>query len=133
MKRSVAAILIIIIGLSSYLWADNLRRTHGVMFHDGETLIRREQVYQQAPQARIEPYALYYGSSGSLSLLSHLDYIPAEYDQGQCGDCWMWAGTSVMAIALDVNNNIHDRLSVQYLNSNAGVVGLSCCSGGDLP
>ncbi len=101
---------------------------------DSETLINWQQRYKDAPQAQIKKNVLYNaGSTGSLSLLNHLDYIPSEYDQGSCGDCWMWAGTGVMAIALDVNNNTYDSLSVQYFNSNATVVpGLTCCAGGDL-
>ena len=144
LKRSFANItilfLIFLAGILPTAQADDFRSAHGVMRPDSETLINWEQKYQQAPQAQMNKNLLYAaGSTGSFSLLSHLDYIPSEYDQGQCGDCWMWAGTGVMAIALDVDENIHDRLSVQYFNSNiANVValtndGLSCCSGGDLP
>jgi len=56
-------------------------------------------------------------AGNSLSLLSHLEYIPVERDQGRCGNCWVWAGTGVLEIALDVNEEILDRLSVQYFNS----------------
>jgi hypothetical protein len=69
------------------------------------------------------------------SLLDHLQYTPAERDQGKCGNCWAWAGTGVMEIALDVQNEIKDRLSIQYLNSNyngGSGPGWACC-GGSLP
>ena len=137
LKRSFAHITILFLILSAGILptaqADDLGSAHGVMRPDNETLIKWEQEYQQAPQAQMNKNVLYAeGSTSSLSLLNHLDYIPSEYDQGQCGDCWMWAGTGVMAIALDVNNYTYDRLSVQYFNSNAAAIGLSCCSAGDL-
>ena len=106
--------LIFFIGFFSTVQADDFRSEHGVMRPDNETLIKWEQEYQQAPQAQMNKYVLYEAEpSSSLSLLGHLNYIPEEHDQGQCGDCWMWAGTGVMAIALDVDKNIYDRLSVQ--------------------
>jgi hypothetical protein len=70
------------------------------------------------------------GFAGSLSLLARLPYVPAERDQGGCGDCWQWAGTGVMEIAHDVQNGVHDRLSVQFINSCQTV--LNCCEGGSL-
>ena len=63
-----------------------------------------------------------------VSLLPHLCYVPAERNQGACGDCWQWAGTGVMEIALDVQNGIHDRLSVQLMNSCDSAI--NCCEGG---
>jgi C1A family cysteine protease len=64
----------------------------------------------------------------SMSLLSLLPYIPAQRDQGACGDCWAWAGTGVMEIAHNVQNGVASRLSVQLLNSCNPYV--SCCAGG---
>ena len=55
---------------------------------------------------------------GSLSLLSHLTYTPVERNQGSAGNCWVWAGTGVMEIALDVQRGVKDRLSIQYFDSN---------------
>ena len=71
----------------------------------------------------------------SLSLLDHLDYIPAERDQGYCGNCWVWASTGAMAIAIDIQNGIKDRLSIQYLNSkyNGGSGDEWACCGGTIP
>ncbi|MFC1892905.1 C1 family peptidase [Chloroflexota bacterium] len=69
---------------------------------------------------------------GSLSLLDNLEYTPSERNQGACGNCWAWAGTGVMEIALDVQNGIEDRLSIQYLNSNyngGSGAGFACCGG----
>lgn len=64
----------------------------------------------------------------SLSLLSLLPYIPAQRNQGACGNCWAWAGTGVMEIAHNVQNGVASRLSVQLLNSCNPYVG--CCAGG---
>ena len=54
----------------------------------------------------------------ALSLLSHIQYTPAERSQGSAGNCWVWAGTGVLEVALDVQQSIKDRLSIQYLDSN---------------
>jgi hypothetical protein len=64
----------------------------------------------------------------SLSLLHWLPYIPAQRNQGACGNCWAWAGTGVMEIAHNVQNGVASRLSVQLLNSCNPYV--SCCAGG---
>ena len=50
-------------------------------------------------------------------LLSHLQYDPDQRDQGYCGNCWNWASTGVLEVALDVQGIRKDRLSIQYLNS----------------
>lgn len=68
---------------------------------------------------------------GSMDLLSHLDYVPSERSQGQCANCWAWAGTGCMEIALDVQAGVYDRLSVQYINScQTPITGNPCCDGG---
>jgi hypothetical protein len=80
-----------------------------------------------APQASVEK-TFTKDFASSLSLLSRLPYVPAQRDQGNCGDCWQWAGTGVMEIAHDVQNGVHDRLSVQFINSCN--TAKSCCVGG---
>jgi hypothetical protein len=67
----------------------------------------------------------------SKNLLPYLDYTPAERYQGSCGDCWQWASTGALEIDHAVKNNVKDRLSVQYFNSNYhnGAAGYSCCGG----
>ncbi|MBN2028637.1 hypothetical protein JW824_00175 [bacterium] len=62
------------------------------------------------------------------SVLQFLDYIPEDYNQGACGNCWQWASTSCLGISLYVQEQIFDRLSVQYINS----CGPSCCTGGSV-
>ena len=65
--------------------------------------------------------------SGHFSLLQFLDYDPEERNQGNCGNCWAWAGTAIFEIALNVQEGIRDRLSIQYLNSNyEGEFGWAC-------
>jgi|GEM_PF-418889 len=70
------------------------------------------------------------------SLLDHLEYVPEERDQGNCGNCWIWAGTAVMEIDLDVRRTIRDRLSVQYAtskynNGSCSRCGSWACCGGN--
>jgi hypothetical protein len=82
-----------------------------------------------APSARmagdLEPGA---ALRGSVSLLDYLEYIPAERDQGACANCWAWAGTGVVGIALNVQEGICDRLSVQFISSCNTAI--PCCEGG---
>jgi hypothetical protein len=62
-------------------------------------------------------------SSSYFSLLDHMYYVPEERDQGvngtfpHCGNCWVWPGTGIMEIALNVQCGIKDRLSIQYITS----------------
>jgi PKD repeat protein len=51
-------------------------------------------------------------------LLSMISYIPSERNQNPIGNCWVWAGTGVMEVALSEQRSIKDRLSIQYLDSN---------------
>ncbi len=58
------------------------------------------------------------------SVDASLDYDPIRHNQGACGDCWMWAGTMVLEVALNharaaagVGDNV--ELSVQWGNSMA--------------
>jgi C1A family cysteine protease len=37
---------------------------------------------------------------GSKSLLSNIQYTPSERNQGNCGNCWVWASTGVLENAL---------------------------------
>ena len=55
--------------------------------------------------------------SSSMSLLSYLTYNATERDQQDCGNGWVWAGTSALEVAHSTQNGVNDRLSVQYLNS----------------
>jgi len=98
-----------------------------------ENLQRWVEAYNSAPTAPMSVSGVQLPSPmGSLNLLDHLQYDPDERDQGSCGNCWAWAGTGVMEIALDVQNGIEDRLSIQYLNSNyngGSGTNWACCGG----
>ena len=93
------------------------------------------EMFQAAPRAYINPnLQSKLGSVGGehVTLLAHMNYTPSERDQGTCGNCWAWAGTGILEIALDSQLGIKDRLSMQYLNSkfNSGKgSNWSCCGG----
>jgi len=113
--------------------ADEEGRDYPVMRPDRETLEEWIEAYNNAPRAYIEPEGFEAAAfGGSKDLLSYLEYIPDDRDQGSCGDCWAWAGTGCLEVALDVQEEIRDRLSVQYINSNYnGGSGdnYACCGG----
>ncbi len=103
---------------------------HPIMQPSSETLHNWFNCYSQAPYTNIdlnlEP------PTGQFSLLDHLNYVPSERDQSSCGNCWVWAGTGIMEVALDVQTELFDRFSIQYFNSkyNDGVAGNWACCGG---
>jgi len=113
-------------------WAGNEDEPCTIMHPDQETLQEWMEEIETAPEAYIDE-SLSAPLTGSYSLLSHLDYVPTERNQGSCGNCWAWAGTGVMGIALDVDEGVFDRLSVQYINScETAAIGKTCCAGGSL-
>ncbi len=113
-------------------WADDASRPYPIMHPDWETLEQWIDAYDAAPLVHIEMEEFQVPSpGGSLSLLHHLEYTADERDQGNCGNCWAWAGTGCLGIALDVQEGINDRLSVQYINScGYETSGKPCCDGG---
>lgn len=105
------------------------RETYPIMRPDTETRRRWIKEYERAPKAMIDRELMEtMAPQGAMSLLSRLQYTPAERDQGVCGNCWAWAGTGVMGIDLDVNQSVHERLSIQYLNS-CTIGDYPCCGG----
>ena len=71
-------------------------------------------------------------ATGSKSLLSYLPYTPSERDQGQCGNCWVWASTGALEVDHNVKSGINNRLSIQYLNSkykSGSGSSWACCGG----
>jgi len=110
-------------------WSDESKGSYTIMKPDRETRLRWIHDYEMAPRAYIDKSADFSIMPGvSLSLLSHLQYTPSERDQAGCGNCWAWAGTGAMGIALDVQEGILDRLSVQFISSCNTAI--SCCEGG---
>ena len=101
-----------------------------VMHPDRETLLKWIGDYEKAPKAYMdEAVKASIPLKGSYSLLGHLNYIPSARNQGSCGNCWVWAGTGIMEVALDVDEGMSDRLSIQYLNSCKTTGSYACCGG----
>ncbi len=125
------------LALNGNLRAEDLSETrHGAMRFNKEQFRKWVENYEKSPKARIDPdiskrlaEARTSGKSTSVDLLQYLQYTPAERAQGECGNCWVWAGTAAYEIYLSVEKKIKDRLSVQYLNSCREEC--ACC-GGDL-
>ena len=108
-----------------------LPSTYPIMRPDHETLMEWIQEYENAPKFSTKNFEMTAPPlRGSKSLLSHLQYTPSQRQQGSCGDCWVWSGTGVMGVNLNVNENTLDRLSVQYINSCFS--GSYACCGGNL-
>ena len=106
-----------------------VRPPHGIMRPDRETRLKLHQAFHAAPEAPLAPPAP--APTGSLTLFSNLTYIPSQYSQGACGDCWCWAGHGCLEILLNTQNGFASRLSVQYMNScEFAAIGMTCCSGG---
>jgi hypothetical protein len=112
-------------------WADEGEESYTIMKPDRETRLHWIQAFQAAPKAYMtNQRGLSIPQQGSFSLLSYLHYVPEERHQGSCGNCWAWAGTGVMEIALAAEEGIFDRLSVQNLNSCYGTgFNYPCCGG----
>jgi hypothetical protein len=92
-------------------------QTHGIMHYSPQTLHELMDSLSKAPLASIDPNIVV-PASAHFDLMSHLQYTPAQRDQGSAGNCWVWGGTGVMEVALDVQEGIKDRLSIQYFDSN---------------
>jgi hypothetical protein len=115
---------------------ENQVEVGAVMRPDLETLRRWTEEYKGAPRAHIDKqirsmltHAEEQNLGTSVNLLSHLQYIPTVWWQGDCGDCWVWAGTGVLQIALDVQKGIYDRLSEQFFGSCYPYSDSACCGG----
>ena len=142
-------ILLLLLAMTSSLmggvaWADEENTTHlaaspdqlTIMQPDRETLERWVEDYNSAPPANVDSEAEGLQASTftvAHSVLSLLEYDPGTRDQGSCGNCWAWAGTGCLGVALNVQEGTRDRLSVQYINScQDGEIGKDCCDGGNL-
>ncbi|WP_146201105.1 PKD domain-containing protein [Methanospirillum lacunae] len=75
--------------------------------------------YLNAPLASVKNSDLKkdLSDSSTMSLLSYITYNATERDQQNCGNGWVWVGTSALEVAHSTQNGVNDRLSVQYLNS----------------
>lgn len=95
-----------------------------IMRPDQATLSKWLDAYRTAPQVTIDPNIQRRlmtkdldGLPTSINLLNFIRYEADERRQGDCGNCWVWTGTGILEIALNVKNGIKNRLSVQHFNS----------------
>ncbi len=112
-------------------------RSLPVMLADTYFLQRYEHDYATEEVAYIDPTLL--GKTrmtSDFSLLDLLYYVPAERTQGYCSNCWMWPSTSIVELALRVQEGVtENRLSVQYMNTCGELyptTQIGCCEGGTL-
>ena len=131
-RHTLILATVLLTGLQSALGqnASPTDTLYPVMHFSTEEIVMMQQVHRNAPQLVAAPVANRFGGSfgGSQSLLSRLPYIPAQRQQGTCGDCWQWASTGVLEIAHNVQSGISERLSVQFINSCN--TAKNCCDGG---
>jgi hypothetical protein len=111
-------ILTAITSIASTTTSGTAAPDHPLMNFTPEQLSALDSAYENAPTAAIRPQANGAPLPTTFSLLPDLDYNPVQRNQGNVGNCWVWAGTGIMEIALDVDNSIKDRLSIQYFDSN---------------
>ncbi len=133
MKRAawVMVGLFLLLAFSAEVWS----QTHPLMYPDEWTFRKWMDDYNNAPRAFIDETihsrlaeAQAVGVSTSMDLLGYIQYTPSERNQGICGDCWVWAATGIMEIALNVQNGQKDRLSTQLLQS-CETNSYACCGG----
>ena len=98
-----------------------------------EEIVQWEKDYQTAQKTTLDSsLKSIIATTEDYSILDLLKYTPRERDQHWCGNCWAWPATAILAIALNIQEDIYDRLSVQYINSCGSKVGVWCCEGGNL-
>ena len=81
-----------------------------------------------------EAGAGYEAQAGAVSVLNHFHYTPSLRNQAPTGTCWAWTSTAIMSMDFDRqfggNPVLQEGLSVQFLASNAWMVGSNLNSGG---
>lgn len=102
---------------------------YGIMHQTPEQM--REELRDML-NVQVLPNAPVTQDKESKSLLIHVPYVPAERNQGNCGNCWVWASTGVIETAYSIQDDVDERLSIQYLNSNLenGISEDWACEGG---
>lgn len=115
------------------------RQRYPVMRPDLQTLDQWLRDYDNAPKAPSAPVlpagtpvAGEWFAGGSLSLL---DSVPNynQRNQGMCGNCWVWAGTGILELALKSQRDITERLSVEFFDSCYNADETYCpCNGGNI-
>ena len=123
----------------TYIFGSNISSNKSAAFNHTlmkptiDEFIKMLGEYASLPRVTVSPEVMAKAlQTSQVSLLDYLQYTPSERWQGKCGNCWVWSGTGVAEIALNVQNNIKDRLSIQYYNSNYNRgtgTGFACCGG----
>jgi len=133
MRRIVWVILGLFFSLT--LFGNVWSQSHPLMHPDEATFRKWMDDYNNGPRAFIDEaihsrlaQAQAAGAATSMDLLGYLQYTPSERDQVSCGDCWVWASTGIMEIALNVQNSVKNRLSTQLLQS-CETNSYACCGG----
>ena len=139
-KKMMCAVLMLFLGVAfaGNGWSEKIevkgvfdRYPHTIMKPDLNTLQKWIEAHRNAPQFSVDQRQMRTSSfMTSVDLLSHLQYTPSQRDQGQCGNCWLWAGIGVMEIAHSVQDGVKDRLSIQHVNSCYTNDGDYACCGG---
>ena len=145
MKRVTAVLALMMLAFSPLggAWAgQGTWEKHGAMRMDGDQFARWVARHMSAPKAHIDPEISKRlsglkarGAGSSIDLLQYLNHVPSEREQGKCGNCWVWASTTLYEVMLGVaKDEKQDRLSIQYTNScKTYDSGERCaCCGGDL-
>lgn len=108
-----------------------------VMSADPYFLQRYQNDYNNEDAAYIDPsLTSEVMTTSDYSILNLLYYIASDRNQGYCSNCWMWPSTSVLEIALRVQEGVtQNRLSVQYMNTCGELyptTQIGCCEGGTI-
>lgn len=130
-KMLLAVLSVMYVVSSAQAQKDDL--PYGVMKPDAKTVKKWNENFLSQPLAKVSPTRKI--KQGNFSLLDHLSFNSALRDQGKTGTCWIWAGIGCLSIALNVQepaSKPENGLSVQFLASNAGIVGADLDSGGEL-
>jgi hypothetical protein len=118
---SLLIVSIVVFSSPGYALAAAYAANPVMRFTDAERALHN-QLLLEAPPAILTPQnqkeSQFAVIRGSLSLLSRISYVPSERAQGDSGNCWVWAGTGVMEIALNVQRGYTEKLSIQYVDSN---------------
>jgi hypothetical protein len=108
---------------------------HPIMHFTPDELAEFANSVKKAP-IKITNTSVVTNAPAHFDLLGNLpwDGLYSERNQGNAGNCWVWAGTGVMEGELYRVKGVKDRISVQYFDSNynGGVANNWAGCGGDL-
>ncbi len=135
MRKTVIFLLLLstlLMAAAGAAWAQQDSPGYPIMKFTSDELLdnlARNSIFPKAKASSSPLRAL----PASYSVLNLLTYEPATHNQGSCGNCWIWAGTTLLDVALRDQKGIADRLSTQYATSCVPEMGLrTCCEGGTL-